>query len=125
MPTNGCAESIEESATNHKPQTMHTTLITLLIVSGFADRPDLVGRVVSADDQPLAGAHVSIDSAAVRQGTSPLCPSFYSDCRKSAETDKQGRFRIASVDPELIFNVLVVAGAYPPVTALPRNKTAK
>ena len=58
-----------------------------------------------------------IDSAAVRQGTSPLCPSCYADCRKTAETDKDGQFRIASVDPELLFNVLVVADGFQPKIA--------
>ena len=77
----------------------------------FADKPDLAGRVLTAGDKPVAGAHVMIDSAAVRQGTSPLCPSCYADCRKRAETDQDGQFRIASVDPELLFNVLVVAEA--------------
>jgi uncharacterized GH25 family protein len=96
---------------------MHTTLTVLLFVAGIADRPDLVGRVITADDQPLAGAHVMIDSAAVRQGTSPLCPSCYADCRKRGESDKDGRFRIASVDPELIFNVLVVADGFQPTIA--------
>ena len=93
---------------------MNTTLVTLLVMIALTDRPDLAGRVVTADDRPLAGAHVLIDSAAVRQGTSPLCPSCYADCRKSAETDKDGRFRIASVDPELLFNVLVVADGFQP-----------
>ena len=96
---------------------MNASLITLLLISGLAERPDLVGRIVTSGDRPLAGAHVLIDSAAVRQGTSPLCPSCYADCRKSAETDKEGHFRIASVDPELIFNVLVVADGFQPTIA--------
>src|SRR5271166_1468778 len=94
---------------------MNAFPIILLLAAGFTDRPDLVGRVVTAGDRPLAGAHVLIDSAAVRHGTSPLCPSCYADCRKSAETDQDGRFRIASVDPELLFNVLVVADGFKPV----------
>ena len=91
---------------------MNTLLITLALVAGFTENPDLTGRVVTADAKPVAGAHVLIDSAAVRQGTSPLCPSCYADCRKSAVSDQDGRFRIASVDSELFFNVLVVADGY-------------
>ena len=102
---------------------MTASLITLLLISGLADRPDLVGRVVTTGDKPLAGAHVLIDSAAVRQGTSPLCPSCYADCRKSAETDKEGHFRIASVNPELIFNILVVADGYQPTIAKKADPT--
>jgi hypothetical protein len=96
---------------------MNAALIMILILTGAADRPDLVGRVVTAGDKPLAGAHVLIDSAGVRQGTSPLCPSCYADCRKSALTDIEGRFRIVSVDPELLFNVLVVADGFQPAIA--------
>ena len=96
---------------------MNTALIALLLVVGVAERPDLVGRVVTAGDKPLAGATVMIDSAAVRQGNSPLCPSCYADCRKRASTDQDGKFRIASVDPELLFDVLVVADGFRPTIA--------
>jgi hypothetical protein len=103
---------------------MNTLLVTLALVAGFTDNPDLTGRVVTADAKPVAGAHVLIDSAAVRQGTSPLCPSCYADCRKSAVSDQDGRFRIASVDPELFFNVLVVADSYRP-TIVKKTDPAK
>jgi hypothetical protein len=93
---------------------MNALLVTLLLGASLAEKPDLTGRVLSGGGKPVAGAHVMIDSAAVRQGTSPLCPSCYADCRKSAETDPEGRFRIASVDPELLFNVLVVADGFLP-----------
>ena len=93
---------------------MNALLITLSLIAGLADNPDLAGRVVTAGLKPVAGAHILIDSAAVRQGTSPLCPSCYADCRKSAVSDQDGRFRIATVDPELLFNVLVVADGYRP-----------
>jgi hypothetical protein len=96
---------------------MNAVLFALLLLPGFNDRPTLAGRVVSADDKPLADAHVIIDSAAVRQGTSPLCPSCYADCKKSAVTGADGVFRIPSVDPELLFNVLVVADGFQPTIA--------
>jgi hypothetical protein len=93
---------------------MYALLTTLLLFAGLTDKPDLAGRVVTSAAKPVSGAHVLIDSAAVRQGTSPLCPSCYTDCRKSAVTDQDGRFRIAAVDPELLFNVLVVADGFRP-----------
>lgn len=97
---------------------MSLSLLPLILVALTADRPDLVGRVATAEGAPIAGAHVSIDTARVRKGTSPLCPSCYLDCRKSAETDAKGEFRIESVDPELLFNVLVVADGYRPAFAM-------
>ena len=103
---------------------MNTLLITLLLIAGLEDKPDLVGRVVTAGSKPIAGAHVLIDSAAVRQGTSPLCPSCYADCRKSADTDTEGHFRVATVDPELLFNVLVVADGFRP-TIVKKTDPAK
>ena len=103
---------------------MNALLVTLLLGTSFTENPDMKGRVLSSVGKPLAGAHVMIDSAAVRRGTSPLCPSCYADCRKSAETDPDGRFRIASVDPELLFNVLVVADGFLP-TIVKRTDPAK
>jgi hypothetical protein len=95
------------------PALLHLILVAVVA----ADRPDLVGTVTTAEGVPIAGAHVSIDSAAVRKGTSALCPSCYLDCRKSATTDEKGGFRIAAVDPELLFNVLVVADGFRPTFA--------
>jgi hypothetical protein len=103
---------------------MNTLLTTLLLVAGLLEKPDLVGRVATAGAKPVAGAHVLIDSAAVRQGSSPLCPSCYADCRKSADTDHDGKFRIAAVDPELLFNVLVVADGFRP-TIVKKTDPAK
>ncbi len=93
---------------------MNALLITFLLFAGLDDKPDLAGRVVTAGSKPVAGAHVLIDSAGVRRGTSPLCPSCYADCRKSAVSEQDGSFRIASLDPELLFEVLVVAEGYRP-----------
>ena len=97
---------------------MTATLLPLILLAAAPDRPDLEGRVITKGGEPVSGAHVLISTAAVRQGTSPLCPSCYADCRKRADTDKDGRFRIASLDPELVFNVLVVADGFRPKTAL-------
>ena len=94
---------------------MNSPLLALILLAAGTD---LEGRVVTDSGLPVAGAHVLIDSAGVRRGTSPICPSCYLDCRKSAETDHDGRFRIASVDPELLFNVLVVADGFRPTFAM-------
>ena len=97
---------------------MTFSVLPLILLAFTADRPDLSGRVTTTDGAPVVGAHVSIDSARVRKGTSSLCPSCYLDCRKSAETDEKGTFHIPSVDPELLFNVLVVADGFRPAFAM-------
>lgn len=73
--------------------------------------------VLDKERKPIAGAKVLLATAAVREGTSPLCPSCYPDCTKSAVTDAEGRFRIEGVDDALLFNVLVAAPGYRPTYA--------
>jgi hypothetical protein len=96
---------------------MTTMLLPLILLAAAPDRPDLEGRVVTTGGAPVAGARVLIASAAVRQGTSPLCPSCYADCSKRARTTSSGGFRIDALDPELLFNVLVVADGFRPTFA--------
>jgi hypothetical protein len=98
---------------------MTAVLLTLVLLAP----PDLVGRVVATDGKPVAGARVLIGSAHVRQGTSPLCPSCFPDCRKQADTDSGGRFRIAAVDPALSFDVVVIADGYRPALATKSDPT--
>ena len=93
---------------------MNLVSLTLLLLTAPGDRPDLTGGVASKAGVPVAGALVLIDSAGVRQGTSPLCPSCYADCAKRAETAADGTFAIKSVDPALIFRVLVIADGFRP-----------
>jgi hypothetical protein len=38
-----------------------------------------------------------------------LCPSCYADCQKKAKTDEFGFFKIESLDPTLLFRLLIVA----------------
>jgi beta-lactamase regulating signal transducer with metallopeptidase domain/uncharacterized GH25 family protein/peroxiredoxin len=71
-------------------------------------RPDLIGEVHKPNNEP-AMATVFIATAGPKNGTSPFCPSCYADCVKSAKTDAQGRFKIESLDPALVFRILVVA----------------
>jgi hypothetical protein len=69
----------------------------------------LLGRVVREDGTPVTNATVFIYSAAPKQGTGALCPSCYADCAKTAKTAADGTFIIESLDPDLIFRLLVVA----------------
>jgi hypothetical protein len=89
-------------------------VLSLIASSTYAEGPALKGRVVAPGDQPLSGARVILYTAAVRTGTSSMCPSCWVDCAKSATSDANGRFEIASLDPQLIFRVLVVAEGYKP-----------
>jgi hypothetical protein len=79
-------------------------------VRAAQSRPNLTGRVLDADGAPVAKAIVFVYSAAPKEGTSSLCPYCYVDCAKQAKTDAEGRFKIESLDPTLIFRLLVVAG---------------
>jgi hypothetical protein len=75
-------------------------------------RPDLLGRVTNDEGAPLTNATVFVYSAGPKKGTATLCPYCYPDCRKKAKTDADGRFKIDSLDPQLRFRLLVVAGGY-------------
>lgn len=80
--------------------------------NGF--RPNLTGVVQDTNGQPISHAVVFIESARPKQGPSTFCPSCYADCRKSAVTDAQGKFTITSLDPNLLFNVLVASSGWQP-----------
>ena len=74
-------------------------------------RPDLTGTVLAKDGSPVQ-ATVFIYTAGPKAGTSPFCPSCYADCQKSAKADEQGRFKIDSLNPQLVFWVLAVAKGF-------------
>lgn len=97
--------------------TIRTFLLTVLgcglALPGLAaERPDLIGRVVRADDTPVPDATVFIYTAGPKTGTGVLCPSCYPDCGKRAKTDTNGAFQIPSLDPKLLFRLLVVAAGH-------------
>lgn len=92
-------------------------IVALILMASPADRPDLTGRVRGESGEPVAGAHVFIATAAPKSGTSTLCPSCYADCAKRADSDAEGAFRIPSLDPGLVFRVLVVAEGFRPAYA--------
>lgn len=77
-------------------------------------RPNLTGIVQDESDNPVTNAVVFIYTAGPKHGPSTFCPSCYTDCRKRATTDAQGRFTITSLDPDLLFRVLVAGGGWEP-----------
>jgi peroxiredoxin/protocatechuate 3,4-dioxygenase beta subunit len=77
-------------------------------------RPTLTGAVMDAEGKPLAGATIFISTAAPKVGAGVLCPSCYPDCRKQTTSDAAGQFTIPDLDPELRFQILVVAKEHQP-----------
>jgi hypothetical protein len=75
---------------------------------------NLSGVVSNEEGTPVAGATVFVYTAAPRRGAGVLCPSCYSDCRKHAVSQEDGRFSIESLDPQLLFRVLFVAEGLDP-----------
>lgn len=76
-------------------------------------RPDLTGSLTLTNGQP-ARAKVFIWTAAPKVGTSTFCPSCWADCVKSAKADAHGNFKIGSLDPQLLFRILVVGEGITP-----------
>ncbi len=77
-------------------------------------RPDLTGTVLDATGNPLPGATIFIATAGPKVGAGVLCPSCYPDCLKQTTSDSAGQFTIPSLDPDLRFQVLVVAKNHQP-----------
>ena len=85
-----------------------------LSLAASGDGSDLSGTVYGPDQVPLENATVYVYAAGVKEGTNPLCPTCYADCAKRDETNAEGRFEIVSLDPELLFKVLIVAEGFLP-----------
>ena len=85
-------------------------LLSILTVSAAssADRVSLRGKVTDNQGNPLADATVMIYHAGVKVGYSTYCPSCYVDCGKRAVTDHAGAYTIASLDPDLVFELAVI-----------------
>jgi hypothetical protein len=75
---------------------------------------DLLGTIKQTSGEPIAGATINISTARMRSGDSPVCPSCWADCRKSARTDARGSFRISDVSDRLVFRLLVLAEGFAP-----------
>jgi len=93
---------------------MSVLLMFTVPLGANPDRPDRSECVLNQAGEPLRGATAFIYTAAARVGINPYCPSCYADCAKSAKTDDVGAFVIRSLDPNLIFRVLVVREGYKP-----------
>jgi hypothetical protein len=78
------------------------------------ERPALTGEILSSTGRRVGKARISIYAASVKKGYSQFCPTCYADCAKSSLANTHGGFRIASLDPNLRFRVLVVADGYAP-----------
>ena len=50
--------------------------------------------------------------AGVRKGYSTFCPSCYVDCGKRTVTDGSGSFTLENLDPDLLFELLVIRNGY-------------
>jgi peroxiredoxin/uncharacterized GH25 family protein len=87
---------------------------TLHAATTTSARPDLTGVITGENGDGLSGATVFIYTAGPKEGIGILCPSCYADCRKWATTDKTGHFKIESLDPSLLFRILVVAKKHQP-----------
>jgi beta-lactamase regulating signal transducer with metallopeptidase domain/uncharacterized GH25 family protein len=79
-----------------------------------APRPDLIGTIKTKAGDPLPKATIFIATAGPKVGSSTFCPSCYADCRKDAKSGAQGEFKIASLDPQLLFRILAAAPGYKP-----------
>ncbi|MEZ0385920.1 MAG: carboxypeptidase regulatory-like domain-containing protein, partial [Verrucomicrobium sp.] len=92
----------------------------LVILSLLAFAFDSHGAEISGTVKLAAGgipsnATLLIQSARMRTGDSPICPTCWRDCNRTANTDKDGSFRIADVDDNLIYRLLVVADGSAPL----------
>jgi hypothetical protein len=117
--TDGQSPQVPPVASGSAP-TSAVSQPTTQAAAGAVQRVQLTGAVESQDGLPLPNAAtVFIATAAPKVGTSTLCPSCYADCRKRATTHTDGHFTIEGLDPELNFELLVVAKGYQP-KSLPR-----
>lgn len=73
---------------------------------------DLTGVVLDEVGQPVAGAHVFVESARPRHGSRSVCPTCYPDCAKTARTNDKGEFTLPAMDSNLLFRLLLVAKGY-------------
>jgi hypothetical protein len=81
----------------------------MCLLAGDGASATLRGMVVDAAGKPIAGARVSIATAAPRFGPGVRCPSCYRDCARWTRADDQGRFEIPGLDPALRFTVLATS----------------
>lgn len=91
---------------------MRASILSILILTSsvaVAESASIRGTVVDEQGKAVSDALVDVYTAKPRVGTIPYCPSCYADCRKEVTTDAAGRFAISSLNPKLLFTLLVVA----------------
>src|SRR5215471_2807088 len=76
------------------------------------ERVTVTGKVADAAGKPVEHATVLVYSAGVRKGYSIYCPTCWVDCGKHSATDAEGNFQISGLNPELVFDLLVVRDGY-------------
>ena len=80
-----------------------------------AERASITGAIYDNADTPVEGATVYVYTARKKEGPNLLCPSCYADCGKRDATQSDGSFKLESLDPSLIFKLLVVQSEYAPL----------
>lgn len=89
-------------------------IVAAVCSASAAERAVITGRVVDSAGKPIGNASVIVYAAGVKVGYSTFCPTCYVDCGKRAFTSETGEYRIASLDPSLRFQLLVVREGYEP-----------
>ncbi len=98
-----------------KAQLVLFALLTASAATAQAGRTATATGVVNdSAGKAVTDATVMVYSAGVREGYSTLCPTCYVDCGKRAQTDSEGKFTIAGLDDQLLFNLLVVKAGHSP-----------
>src|SRR5260370_25384239 len=82
------------------------------ILRAADERATVTGQVADASGQPMEHATVLVYEAGVRKGYRINCPTCSTDCGKRATTDAQGKYSISGLNPELVFNLLVIRDGY-------------
>lgn len=77
-----------------------------------AEPAHVTGIITDDGGQPLDHATVMVSEAYVRKGYSVFCPSCWPDCGKHTFTDADGNFNIGGLNPQLVFNLVVVKDGY-------------
>jgi protocatechuate 3,4-dioxygenase beta subunit len=76
------------------------------------ERATASGKVADAGGKPVEHATVLVYEAGVRKGYSIYCPTCWVDCGKHAVTDADGNYSIGGLNPDLVFNLLVVRDGF-------------
>jgi len=76
------------------------------------ERVTAIGKVIDAENKAIDHAAVLVYSAGVKKGFSRFCPTCYVDCGKRTFTGADGAYSIAGLNPDLVFNFLIVHEGY-------------